>query len=361
MATSPLITERLARHGITAPRTGTVADTVCHLCAMQAQDYHASLWAVGLRTQGATVGDVEAALARGDIVRTWPMRGTLHLVAAEDVRWMLALMASRVQALDAARIQRDYGLDSATLARCRRVIEQALAGGTPVTRNALYARLDDAGIDSSGQRGLHVLGWLAHAGLICQGPREGKQPTFVWLDAWIPATPLPSRDASLAMLAERYLRSHAPATAHDLAWWSGLTLKDARLALELAGRNVDSETVDGVTWWRTDGDFAARVQAAPRSRLLPAFDEYVIGYKDREPVVDASNLRRVIGINGLVSPTVVLDGRVAATWKRETGAREAALSVAPLRPLTATDLKHLRPAARRYGAFIGVPVRLADA
>ena len=343
-----LTARRLHAQGISAPVAASPAGAVRHLGAMQAQDYHAALWAVGLRTQGATRAQVEEAIERGEIVRTWPMRGTLRLLAREDVRWMVALLAPRVQAANAARIARDLGLDAAALTRGRHVVEKALAAGTPVTRSALYACMDAAGFASAHQRGLHLLNWLAHEGAICQGPRHGKQPTFVLMDAWVPpSTPL-GRDEALHRLALRYLQGHGPATAADLAWWSGLTQKDALRALELAGSALENETRDGTTWWwRADAPIPARSRAI---HLLPAFDEYLIGYRDRTPVLDAPHTRRVIGINGLVAATAIVQGRVVATWKR---AGDTDVALAPLRALADAEHEGIQRAAQRWRRFLG--------
>lgn len=319
---------------------------------MQAQDYAASLFAIGLRTAGATLATVEAAIAHGEIVRTWPMRGTLHWLAREDVRWMVALMAPRVQAANAARIARDHGLDENTLMRCRRAIEAALSHGRPVMRGHLYAALDAIGVDSGSQRGLQVLGWMAHEGLICQGPREGRQPTFVWLDAWVPAAAALRRDEALHRLALRYLQGHAPATVADLAWWSGLTQKDAKQALESASSSLHRETYEGDVQWHAAALPAAR--AAHRVHLLPAFDEYLIGYRDRSPVVADDQLRRVIGLNGLVNPTVIVDGRVVGTWKRDADAR-GQVRIAPFRPLAEKEQLGIGKAAMRLSRFLGAP------
>lgn len=343
-----LTARRLHAQGISAPAAASPADAVRHLGAMQAQDYHAALWAVGLRTQGATRAQVEDAIQRGEIVRTWPMRGTLHLLAREDVRWMVALLAPRVQAANAARIARDLGLDATTLARGRHVVEHALAAGTPVARSALYACMDAAGFASAHQRGLHLLNWLAHEGAICQGPRHGKQPTFVLMDAWVPPGAPLARDEALHRLALRYLQGHGPATTADLAWWSGLTQKDALRALELAGSALEKETHDGITWWwRADAPLPARSRAI---HLLPAFDEYLIGYRDRTPVLDAAHARRVIGINGLVAATAIVQGRVAATWKR---AGDSDVALDPLRALADAEHEGIRRAARRWRRFLG--------
>lgn len=347
-----LTARRLHAQGITTPLAASPADVVRHMGAMQAQDYHAALWAVGLRTEAATRAQVEDAIARGEIVRTWPMRGTLHLLAREDVRWMVALLAPRVQAANAARIARDLGLDAATLAAGRRVIEDALADGTPVLRSDLYARLDAAGIASTGQRGLHLLNWLAHESVICQGPRQGRQPTFVMMDAWVPPSAPLERDEALHRLALRYLQGHGPATAADLAWWAGLTQKDAThaLTLALATAELERDTHHGTTWW-----WPADAPAAPRSRtihLLPAFDEYLIGYRDRTPVLDAVHTRRVIGLNGLVAATAIVGGRVAATWKRG-GDNDDEVVLDPLRALVDAEHAGIRRAATRWRRFLG--------
>ena len=345
-----LTARRLHAQCITAPVAASPADAVRHMAALQAQDYHAALWAVGLRTRNATLVQVEDAITRGEIVRTWPMRGTLHLLARDDVRWMVALLAPRVQAANAARLARDLGLDAATLARGRRAMEQALANGIPVVRSELYAHMEAAGIASAHQRGLHLLNWLAHESVICQGPRQGKQPTFVLMDAWVPPSAPLTRDEALHRLALRYLQGHGPATVADLAWWSGLTQKDALHALTLAAPALVQETRDGTTWWSR-----ADAPAATRSRtihLLPAFDQYVIGYRDRTPILDATQTRRVIGINGLVAATAIIGGRVVATWKRDPIA-DHGIALDPLRPLDDIELIGLRRATQRLHRFAG--------
>ncbi|PZQ24604.1 MAG: winged helix DNA-binding domain-containing protein [Stenotrophomonas acidaminiphila] len=347
-----LTARRLRAHGISAPVAASPADAVRHMTAMQAQDYHASLWAVGLRTKGSSLAQVEDAIARGEIVRTWPMRGTLHLLAREDVRWMVALLAPRVQAANAGRIARELGLDAATLARGQRVVEKALAAGVPVLRSDLYARMDAAGIASASQRGLHLLNWLAHESVICHGPRHGKQPTFVLMDAWVPPSAALDRDEALHRLALRYLQGHGPATAADLAWWSGLTQKDARLALTLASSTLEQETHDDTTWWwRSDAPAPSRSRAV---HLLPAFDEYLIGYRDRTPVLDTAQTRRVFSVNGLVAPTMIVGGRVAATWKRGSAVDDDVV-LDPFRVLDDAERAGIQRAVQHWRRFLGDP------
>lgn len=357
MTPQRLTAMRLHHQGIASPQAATVADTVARLGAVQAQDYHAALWAVGLRTAGASEADVEAAIARGEIIRTWPMRGTLHLLTAADVRWMLALMASRVIALDAARQQREYGLDQRLAGLCADVLSRALEGGRRLTRSALYEVLETAGIATGQQRGLHILGLLAQQGVLCQGPREGRQPTFALLREWAPQSRDLPREQALTELALRYFRSRGPATVQDFSNWSGLTVTDARRGLQAAAQQLQKTSLDGRDYW-----FGADAEPhpAPAVHLLPAFDEYLIAYKDRSAALDPAIARQVIGVNGLYNPVIVIDGRVAATWKRSIGRESVALELQPLRTLKRTELRAIGDCVRRYGQFLGKPVRLGD-
>jgi hypothetical protein len=330
---------------------------VRHLGAVQAQDYHAALWAVGLRTANATQAEVEQAIGNREIVRTWPMRGTLHLVAAADVRWMLSLMATRVISLNAARFEREFGLDTKSLTQCRKLITRALADGQPQTRGALYAALEQGGQSTSAQRSLHVLGRLAQEGIICQGPRIGKQPSFVLLDAWVPNSAELSREQALGELGLRYFRGHGPATVHDLAWWSGLTLKDAQAALALAKPSLQQESIGEATYWFDPGITTAGADA-DAIYLLPAFDEYLVGYKDRSAALDPRHTKQVIGVNGIFASNIVIEGRVAGLWKRSLDKQGAALSVTPLRPLKKLERAGIATAAQRMSRFLDSPVRM---
>src|SRR5262249_26142746 len=161
-------------------------------------------WAVGLRTQNAVEADIELALANRTIIRTWPMRGTLHFVAAADIRWMLELLTPRVVATNAQRLIRQVDLDESAFARSKELFERALQGGKQLTRDAMYEVLEVKGVSTSSQRGLHILGRLAQDGVICFGAREGKRQTFALLDEWAPKARRMARDESLAELAKRF-------------------------------------------------------------------------------------------------------------------------------------------------------------
>ena len=350
---------RLAAQRIAGQKFDTPAEVVAWLGAMQAQDYLAALWAIGLRMRAATQAAVEQAIAERRIVRTWPMRGTLHFVAAEDVRWMSALMTPRVIAGSAARLRREHGLDDAVLARCRKIVVKSLQGGQALTRGALYAALETAGIATAQQRGIHITGRLAQEGLLCLGPRADKQPTFVLLEEWVTRHRAPARDEALAELALRYFRSRGPATAHDFAWWSGLTLKDAQLGIELARTGLHQESIEGTAYWQGD-EIPATFENVANPQLLPSFDEYLVAYKDRSAALEARFNRQVIGINGLFNASVVVDGRVVGTWKRTLGKTSVAIELVPFRRLLKKERAAVEAEAQRYGNFIGLPVRVSQ-
>ena len=349
---------RLQRQRIGGGEFRSPAEVVSWLGAMQAQDYASSLWAIGLRMREATQASVEQAIADRRIVRTWPMRGTLHFVAAEDVRWMLALMAPRVIAANKARLQREFELDDAVLARCRKVLVKALRDGQALTRGDVYAALDAAGIVTSGQRGIHITGRLAQEGLLCLGPRADKQPTFVLLDEWIPASRAIGREQALAELARRYFHSHGPATPQDFAWWSGLTVKDVQLGIELAADDLVQEVIGGRLYLHSGEEHEPEEDVAGDLHLLASFDEYLVAYKDRSEAVEARFSQRVIGINGLFNASVVIGGRITGTWKRNIDKTGLTVELSPFRALLKKELKSLNTAACRYGDFIGLPVQV---
>lgn len=345
---------RLASQGIAAPTFAQPGDVVSWLGALQAQDYAGALWSIGLRMAHATERAVEQAIAERAIVRTWPMRGTLHFVAAQDVRWLLALLTPRVIAQSAGRY-RQLELDETTVARSKEVFAEGLQGGKQLTRDEMLGLLEQAGISPAGQRGYHLLARSAQDGLICFGARRGKQHTFALLDEWAPQTQPLVRDEALAELAKRYVASHGPATLQDLARWAGLTVAEAKTGLEGAGDAVIQETIAGQAYWISSATPTPK-DDTERAFLLPGFDEYLLGYGDRSAVLDPAYADRICpGGNGMFSPTLVIDGHVAGTWKRTFKKGVVVVEAAPFRPLTPVETQAVGVAAERYGAFLGMP------
>ena len=329
------------------------ADTVRWFGAVQAQDYLGSLWAIGLRTRAATEASLERAIAERSIVRTWPLRGTLHFVAAEDARWMLSLCSPRTLARSARRLKQEHGIESGLIARSAKVVVDALSGGNGLPRPELYRRLESAGISTGSSRGLHLLWWHAHEGLICLGPRAGKQQTFVLLDEWLPPTPPRSRDDSLAELARRYFTSHGPATVRDFAWWSGLAAADAEIARESVAHELDAVTMDKQVYWQAAGTPAA-TRTKPGCHLLPAYDEYTVAYQDRRAVMSSEVAARADSGHGIFYPAIVIDGRIAGTWSRELQKTSVAITCRPFARLDRRQSQVLAAAAQRYAQFLGL-------
>jgi hypothetical protein len=348
---------RLRTQRIAGPGFATPADVVAWFGAVQAQDFAGALWAIGLRTKNATERLVAQAIADRTIVRSWPLRGTLHFVAAADVRWLLASLAPRVIARAAPRFKQ-LELDAAVFTRSRKVLVKALEGGRRLTRPAIYQRLEAASIATSHSRGLHILFRLAHDGLICFGAHEGRQPTFALLDEWVPPARSLDRDEALAELARRYFASHGPATVRDFAWWSGLGAADARAALDLARPYLERTSIIGETD-RAGGKAPQSVPAprTPHVALLPPFDEYTVAYRDRSAVLPAKHAAPAR--NGIFGPIVVIDGQVAGTWTRRLTGDAVAIALKPFVRLPAGTAPGVAAAAARYGRFLGRPARLS--
>jgi hypothetical protein len=351
MAYSDIATQRLINQRITGELCTTPEAVVQWMGAIQAQDYQQALWAIGVRMQSATLTDVETAIAEGRMIRTWSMRGTIHFVPAEDAKWMLSLCASRVLAGHGRRL-RQLDLTDDTMARCETLFVDALSGGKRLTRPDMLRLVADAGISTEGQRGYHILWHIAHAGIICLGPMEDKQQTFVLLDEWVPRSRDLRRDEALAELVWRYFASHGPATEADFARWSGLTLTDTRLGLDMNDSRLVSAEIEGTTYWMTDGGTAQAVEESVC--LLPGFDEYAIGYQDRSAVLADEHAGKIVpGNNGIFLPMIVVEGQVDGTWKRKLKRQTMDITLHPFAPLRELEAKVLA-AASGYSDFMGL-------
>jgi hypothetical protein len=351
-----LLAWRLANQHLAATRTGDPAQLVAHFGAVQAQEYGQSLWAVGLRTTRATAGTIEAAVERGAILRTWPMRGTIHFVPAGDARWMVELLAGR-RIRQMTGVYLKIGLTEEVLRRSGEIVAGALRGGRRVRRKDMYSLLTSHGVDCSasprGSRGAHILGYLSMTGLICLGPLDGRQQTFVLLDEWAPAAR--TTVDPLAELAARYFTSHGPATVRDFAWWSGLNLAEVREAIERAGVALATTELNGKTYWHGAGQDPGTVPGGVY--LLPAFDEYTVAYSDRADLADGRPFPR----GDLLNPVMVLDGVAVGLWKRSLGGGTVTIQLAPFGTISTRDRERFQHAAERYAEFLGLPAAITQA
>ncbi|SOE04105.1 winged helix DNA-binding domain-containing protein [Blastococcus haudaquaticus] len=329
---------RLAALRLVGPPEPTAADAVRRLGAVQGQDYPGALLSVALRTAGRRRTDVEAALDAGQVVRSWPMRGTLHLVAAEDLRWFLDTVG--VRALNGIGKRWEYlGLDEPQAERAREVVVEALADGGRASRADLLTAIGAGGVDVSGQRGYHLLWYLSQTGTLVLGPTDGAgEQQFVRLDDWIPEPCRLDRDEALAELALRFFTGHGPATLQDLARWAGTTLRDVRAGVATVRDRLEAVTVEGTEYLMdpsTPDRLAAARTEAEGVLLLPGFDEFVLGYGDRTAVVPAEFADRIVpGKNGMFRATVVHGGQVVAVWRWNGRGQKRTVDVEPFTELT---------------------------
>jgi hypothetical protein len=353
-----LHSQRLLAPGLDAP-----VHAVRWMMALQAQDLPGALYSVGLRSPGSTLATVRAALSSGSVVRSWPMRGTLHLLAGEDLGWVLGLTSARTIAGMAGR-HRQLGITTADVGQVRGVAESLLAGGQAASREALLAAFEQAGQSTSGQRGVHLLALLSLDGVLVQGPLDGTRQLFVLAAEWIPHPRNLTREEGLAELALRYFRARGPARLTDFTWWSKLTVKDAKMGLEAAAPHLERMDCNDIDYYLSpetaallDGQRAAggQLPGAGQLLLLPGFDEMMLGYGDRSASLDPAHAEQVVpGKNGIFQPTITAGGRVIGTWRRNVRSGDTASPEAlPFAQLSPTRQRAFDRAAERYRQFIG--------
>ncbi|MBN9178646.1 MAG: winged helix DNA-binding domain-containing protein [Microbacterium sp.] len=357
MDVAELRTARLRAHRLTSP-AASIAEAAAHMLAVQAQEFSGGRWALGARTTGAaTLSDVDAAFDAGTLVRTWTQRGTIHIVPAADLAWVLRVTSDRQQRAVPARL-RELGIDDELLARAERVARAALRGGARLTRAELFAVWDAAGIDPSAQRGVHVLRMLSLRSVLVHGPivpRDDGAPTrqqyIVLANEWITSSVAPADP--VAEFFARYVDGHGPATAEDFAWWSGLPLGAARRAAAAAGELCDDLVDLGEGLFQSRHLPAADPDTA-RLLALPSFEEYYLSYRDRASGMPAEVARAVgPGANGMVRPILVAAGEIVGVWTHSlaVGRHDGDPAPALLVPGAASDAE-IAAALERYHHFI---------
>ena len=347
---------RLYSQHITQPAFATPVDVVQWMGAVQAQDFAAAKWAVGLRMSNATDDTVEQAFTDGAILRTHVMRPTWHFVTPSDIRWLLALTAPRVYAL-MAYYDRLLQLDTTTYLQSHDALTKALQGGKQLTRTELASTLQQVGIATdNGQRMTHLMMRAELDGIVCSGARRGKQFTYALLDERVPQTPLLDHDEALAELVKRYFTSHGPATMQDFMWWSGLTGVEAKAGLKMNTSHLLHESINGQTYWFSETTSLTQ-DITPTAHLLPNFDEYTVSYKDRSAMLERVDVhKRIVSASEQLSNVIVLNGLVVGTWKRTLTKDTVLVVLSPFIPLSTAETYAIALAAKRYSAFLGLSV-----
>jgi Winged helix DNA-binding domain len=321
MTNSDLVLTRLHNQKLLSSRFERPVEVVRWFGAVQAQDFNAAKWALALRMRTATDASVEEAFNKGEILRTHVMRPTWHFVAPEDIRWLLQLTAPRVN-VKCGPNYRKFGLDAAVFKQSNKIFTKALRDGKHLTRPTLKSLLNADGIDvTDGVRLAHILLRAELDGVICSGPRIGKQFTYALLEERTPPAKTLNRDEALAELTRRYFTSHGPATLQDFVWWSGLTVEDAKRGMA-----------------QVETPRPARTKQRNSAHLLPAFDEYFVAYKDRQITAGPLSTWDVLG------PTFIINGIAAGKWSGK-------IELTPSRALKKSEKLALQAAIDRYSTF----------
>jgi hypothetical protein len=348
--------DRLHNQRLSAAPFASPDDVVSWLGAVQAQDYAGATWALALRMRRGRAAAIESAFAAGMILRTHVLRPTWHFVTPADIRWMLTLTGPRVSAA-MAPYNRRLELDATVFRRSHRAIRRALEGGHQLTRSELKGILQREGIlPGTVQRLAHIVMQAELDGVICSGAIRGKQFTYALLDERVPPSRPISRDEALAELTRRYFISHGPAQLHDFAWWSGLTVGDARAGLAMVERHLARAVVDGKTYWFSSSARPRRSRGT--AFLLPLYDEYLIAYKDRRAALDPARWAQIAARDAFAAP-IVVDGRVVGGWKRIPGRTGIRIRLMPFTRCNKSEVGVIEDAARCYGRFLGVDPELS--
>jgi hypothetical protein len=332
----------------------TPAAVVSHMGAMQAQDFNMVKWAIGARLPGSTEEIIEKSFNAGAMIRTHLMRPTWHLVVPEDVSWLLELTAPRIKSAAKSR-HRSLEIDDKLVARSYKLIERALEGNKHLTRDELTNVLENSGIKARNQRLYHLMFCAELDGVVCSGEIRNKEQTYALLRERVPEIKKVDRDEALALLARKYFTSHSPASVSDFAWWSGLSLGDCRRAIELIRPDFISDKAGEITYWFPHS--ASSVFNSKESvHLLPAFDEYIIAYRDRSASLVFEHHKKAVSNNGIFRPVIVINGLVKGIWKRTIKKDVAVLEMSLFHPLNKKEMRGIEKAGKRYGEYLDHPV-----
>ncbi len=346
---------RLHAQGLGPLRHSDVVQTVRAAAAIQAQDRLGERLSVGVRSTGLTADDVERArTVERSIVRTWLMRGTLHLTPAEDLRWMLDLLGATMDA-KAHKRRQDLGINDDDHHAVLDVLRRELALRGPLTRAEIGEALRLAGLPWQGQATPHLLRTASLLGVICFGPDRNDGRTHVLIDDWLPQSSAPPDPA--AELARRYIDAYGPASAPDFRWWSGLPASEARRAMHTIADTLTEVSVEGRAMWMTR-EAAAQIDdllAAARDalRVLGPFDPYLLGYARRDLDVPDHLLKRINAGGGMIRACILVNGRLVGTWDRARRAHGWAVNVTAIEPLAAQAQTQLAAEFREISRFLG--------
>ena len=349
MNIADITTLRLYNQQIAATNFTTARELVDWMGAMQAQDYNQAKWAIGARLPHLTEEQIESAFNRGEIIRTHLMRPTWHFVSANDIYWLLELTAKQIKSAMKAR-NRDLGLTETVLKKSQEILRLSMIGNKSVSREEIGIQLNQKEIGTDENRLSHILMEAEIDGIICSGGISEKKQTYALLEERVPVKMILSKDEALALLARKYFTSHGPATIADFVWWSGLPVSEARKALEMNRAVLVSETIDNEVYWFT-GSIEPPTSLPDSVYLLPAFDEYLISYKNRSAAIAADHHAKAISNNGIFRPVVVANGRISGLWKRTVKKDTVWIELDHFRLHSKKEMRLIEKAAESFGNY----------
>ena len=355
MTSAEMIRYRLVNQQIADSKFKAPQQIVEWMIAMQAQEFAMAKWAIGLRLPGSVEGDIEEAFTKGEILRTHLMRPTWHFVAPSDIRWLLALTAPRVHTASAF-MHRHLELDTKLFKRSNDAIIKALSGGKQLTREQLRIALEQKKIKADGVRLAHLLMKAELDAIICSGARQGKQFTYALLEERVAPAKTIHRTEALAAFTQRYFTSRGPATIKDFTTWSGLTVADAKEGARMLPSNFIKEKIKEQEYYFIPADLSSNIKIQT-SFLMPDYDEYGMGYKDRSVLlVSKEDVLQFRGENPAYNRMIIFDGKIEGTWKRVIKNNTVSIETIPFRPLSKTRQQILARAIKKYCSFIGKKV-----
>lgn len=342
---------RLISQQVVRTKFKTPKEIVNWMGAMQAQDFNMSKWAIGIRLKKATEEDIDAAINSGDIIRTHVMRPTWHFVSADDIYWMVELTAPRITASLRGR-NKQLELTDTIFKKSFSIITKSLKDENHLTRKELVKELNNAKIATDENRASHILFHAELEGIICSGKIKGKQPTYALLQERIPKPKPLKKEEDLFKLAEKYFESYCPATLYDFIWWSGLSVSDAKLALQIIKDDLISEEIDGRVYW-----FPRSLSIPKKFKeslfLLPAFDEFLISYKDRSAAIVQERQNKAFSNNGIFWPVIVANGRAIGIWKRQIKKDQLSIEVHFFEKVNKKVKELIEKSSEKMGSFLG--------
>ena len=345
IANTRVLSQQLSKQSFDKPK-----DLVSWMGAIQAQSYEMSKWAVGIRTKSARISDVEEALQKGEILRTHILRPTWHLVAAEDIRWMLALSSKRIKAAIES-----YGkyldIPNNLYSKSFHLIEKILEGNKSMTKQEIGEEITRSGITIDTIKMNHLIMQAEAEGIICSGIYQGSKNTYALLEERVAPAKKLEKEEALARLATKYFQSHSPASLQDFTWWSGLSITEARQAIKLIEPNLIADRFASENVYIHES-YDKNIKTDNGLYLLPSYDEYLISYKDRTTVLDLQHHSKAFSNNGIFQPVILHQGIIIGNWKKSIKKGGINIEASFFEQDTRIDNDLINKASERYKNFV---------